>query len=54
MRFIASLSVVFLLASCVIKTDPAFVADVQKWRADRETRLRADDGWLTLVGLKKA
>lgn len=26
-------------------------ASVEKWRADRETRLKAEDGWLTLVGL---
>ena len=24
---------------------------IEKWRADRETRLKAEDGWLTLVGL---
>jgi uncharacterized protein (DUF1684 family) len=24
---------------------------IEKWRTDRETRLKAEDGWLTLVGL---
>lgn len=40
-----------MLGSCSSKPNPAFLADVQKWRADRETRLRAENGWLTLVGL---
>jgi uncharacterized protein (DUF1684 family) len=28
-----------------------YTQDIQKWRAERETKLRADDGWLTLCGL---
>jgi hypothetical protein len=31
--------------------DEAYRAEVQKWRADRETRLKADGGWLSLAGL---
>ena len=31
--------------------DEAYRAEVQKWRADREARLKADGGWLTVVGL---
>jgi uncharacterized protein (DUF1684 family) len=31
--------------------DEAYRAEVQKWRADREARLRADGGWLTVAGL---
>jgi hypothetical protein len=31
--------------------DAAYRAEVQKWRADRETRLKADGGWLTVAGL---
>ncbi len=31
--------------------DEAHRAEVQEWRDAREARLRADDGWLTLVGL---
>ena len=34
-----------------IGADEAYRAEVQKWRADREARLKADGGWLTLVGL---
>jgi len=33
------------------RADEAYRAEVQKWRADRETRLKADGGWLTLAGL---
>ncbi len=50
-RIIAALGITLMLASCTKQPDPAFLADAQKWRADRETRLRAEDGWLTLVGL---
>jgi uncharacterized protein (DUF1684 family) len=28
-----------------------YTAEVEKWRADREARLKADDGWLTVSGL---
>ncbi|HYN05412.1 MAG TPA: DUF1684 domain-containing protein [Vicinamibacteria bacterium] len=31
--------------------DEAYRAEVQKWREDREARLKADGGWLTLAGL---
>jgi uncharacterized protein (DUF1684 family) len=30
--------------------DPAYVKDVQDWRARAEARLRQDNGWLTLAG----
>jgi uncharacterized protein len=31
--------------------DDAYTAAIQGWRADRETRLRAEGGWLTVAGL---
>lgn len=31
--------------------DATYRAELQKWRADREARLQADDGWLTVAGL---
>jgi uncharacterized protein (DUF1684 family) len=31
--------------------DPAYVAEIEEWRAERLERLTADDGWLTLTGL---
>ena len=51
MRLAGLVTVALILSSCATQPDPAFIADVQKWRADRETRLKADNGWLTLVGL---
>ena len=42
-----------LLAACsqAPQADPNFAASVEQWQADRVARLKADDGWLTLVGL---
>jgi hypothetical protein len=31
--------------------DEAYRAEVRKWRADREARLKADGGWLSVAGL---
>ena len=31
--------------------DPAYRADVEKWRQQREARLKAEDGWLAVAGL---
>jgi len=31
--------------------DAAYQAEIEKWREARETRLKADDGWLTVAGL---
>ncbi len=32
-------------------TDPAYVAEIDQWHAERIEHLRSDTGWLTLVGL---
>jgi len=29
----------------------AYLVSLERWRADHESALRADDGWLTVVGL---
>lgn len=45
---------VLLAAACSEKvppSDPAYVAEVEAWRAQRLERLTAEDGWLTVVGL---
>ena len=34
-----------------IGADEAYRAEVEKWRANREARLKADGGWLSLAGL---
>ena len=54
MRFTPLVCVALVLSSCASKpapADPKYVSELQEWRADRETRLKAPDGWLTLVGL---
>jgi uncharacterized protein len=35
----------------VASADEPYHEQIRKWRADREARLRADGGWLTVVGL---
>ncbi|MEO5924982.1 MAG: DUF1684 domain-containing protein [Bryobacteraceae bacterium] len=49
----ALLSAALLTTSCATQVAliPEYKAEIDKWRADRETRLKADNGWLTLVGL---
>lgn len=44
--------VFFLLAAAAAQQAPdAWVAEVEAWRREREKRLAADDGWLTVAGL---
>ena len=50
-RFVVALA---LIVAC--RPEPAFdfeahAEDVRKWKETRDSRLRRDDGWLTLVGL---
>lgn len=47
MRFLLAL----LLALPLAAADPAYTAQIEKFRADRETALRAEDGWLSVAGL---
>jgi uncharacterized protein len=53
MRIAAGLSAFVMLASCSSKValTPEYKAEIETWRANRETRLKAENGWLTLVGL---
>ncbi len=30
---------------------PSYQAEIERWRQEREARLKADDGWLTVAGL---
>lgn len=47
---IALLTIPILLA-CGSPAATDYVAEIEAWRIDREKRLKADDGWLTLTGL---
>jgi len=41
------------LVSCQQRhEDPAYVQEIQQWQAKRTERLKAPDGWLSLVGLQ--
>lgn len=43
--------VVFFVALLAPAVPATYKAEVEKWRAEREARLKADDGWLTVTGL---
>jgi uncharacterized protein len=47
-----SLAAFLLLISCTQKpaADPNYVKEINEWDAKRINRLKADDGWLNLVG----
>jgi uncharacterized protein (DUF1684 family) len=49
----ALLCMAWLVAGIALPTgaDETYRAQVRAWREDREARLKADGGWLTLVGL---
>ena len=34
-----------------MEPDPAYLAEIEEWRAARDQRLRSPDGWVALVGL---
>jgi uncharacterized protein (DUF1684 family) len=42
---------IWYLSAIAWAADPSYDRQVSAWRADREARLKADDGWLTVVGL---
>jgi uncharacterized protein (DUF1684 family) len=47
-----ALALVMLMAISGLAADKhAYRAQIEKWRAEREAELKADDGWLTLAGL---
>jgi uncharacterized protein len=51
---LALAAVAFLAASATLlaaDTQTAYKISVQRWRAQREAHLKADDGWLTVSGL---
>jgi len=48
-----ALFAVFALLSCQQRhEDPAYVQEITKWQTNRAARLKAEDGWLSLVGLQ--
>ena len=52
-RLALTVLVVSVLAAAASPAqDSTYPASVERWRADHERELRADDGWLTVVGLE--
>jgi hypothetical protein len=43
--------VVAIAGSPAVPPDPAYRAEIQKWRDEREARLKGEDGWLQVAGL---
>ena len=50
---LAAASILFLvtLLACGTQAPHDYAAEIEAWRTEREARLKADDGWLTLSGL---
>lgn len=50
-RLILAFGGLALVTSMTHASDPDYRAAIEKWRQEREARLTADDGWLTVAGL---
>src|SRR5574338_940379 len=46
-----NLAVSVVLAFLALQASPSYRAEIEKFHADREAELKADDGWLTVAGL---
>ena len=47
----AAISFLAMLLACGTPAPHDYAAGIEVWRTEREARLKADDGWLTLTGL---
>jgi len=47
----AAISFLAMLLACGTPAPHDYAEEIEAWRAEREARLKADDGWLTLTGL---
>ena len=45
------ISFLAMLVACGTPSANDYAAEIEAWRTEREARLKADDGWLTLSGL---
>ena len=46
-----AISFLTMLVACGAPSPNDYAAEIEAWRTEREARLKADDGWLTLTGL---
>ena len=44
-------ALLLIFATCTVFAQSSFHHESQKWRREREAKLKADDGWLTVSGL---
>lgn len=51
LRITFSAGMILVAASMLSAQDAAYRQMIEKWRQEREERLKADDGWLTVAGL---
>ncbi len=51
MRFVWPALLTVAVTVPLLSADEAYRAGILKWREQREARLKADDGWLTVAGL---
>jgi uncharacterized protein (DUF1684 family) len=51
MTRLLTLAALIGLAACTRPTPPAYKAEIEEWRREREARLKQDTGWLTVAGL---
>ena len=47
----SAISFLAMLLACGTPSPHDYAAEIEAWRTEREARLKADDGWLTLTGL---
>lgn len=47
----AAISFLAMVVACGTQSPHDYAAEIEAWRTEREARLKADDGWLTLTGL---
>ncbi len=47
----AAISFLAISVACGTPSPRDYAAEIEAWRTEREARLKADDGWLTLTGL---
>jgi len=51
LRSLAALACLVAMASARTGAGDGYVVELERWRAEREARLRAEGGWLSVVGL---
>src|SRR5690349_12588883 len=48
---VLSIIAILFVFSVAAPAQTSYASEVEKWRIERETKLKSDDGWLTVAGL---